>query len=299
MEQPSIEITCPTCGVEQSVSLPVGATAACVNCYNAYIVPSADDDLDESGEAESPEEEASDGWVSTAVVGGLLLVLLIATAGVVLLVVSGGGWEWRPGAESGTSESAGETEPESSAWTDAKRFSIRQQGVKVRVTRVQIDYVRGKDADAKVITSDDPNYLIIGLQVTNQVEQPRQYRSWYGNQFNGLAATIFAADRGAPFAMTTFSDVERVQGHTPEAELSGGDDCRDVLIFSLPQGAVNNQLGPLHLELPGAALGIDGVYRFEIPAAMINDLSAEPLPETGDPSIKPPANDGSTPAKST
>lgn len=166
-------------------------------------------------------------------------------------------------------------------WTDASKKNKVQRldDIKVRVTRVEFGEVLAKDATGTVQSSEGSLFLQVFVRVENGTKREVDYRSWYGNMFTldgrkSVATLVDNADR--KYQMMTFGDVIMVKGHVPEAQLKtkniGYDQKHvdDVIIFEVPADVVPEQVNYFRLELPAAAVGYKGRYRFQIPGSMIN-----------------------------
>jgi hypothetical protein len=178
-------------------------------------------------------------------------------------------------------DSAGEMQPTAPGnavpWTDASRFSQRIRRVRVAIPRVVLGEVRGKDASNKVMISEDQDFLLVYVRITNVGDDSVHYRSWYGNAFDDEGAIRLAQltdDEGRPFDMMTFADAVSIRGHHPEVTLDPQDSCEDVMVFATSARATSELAEHLDLELPAAACGARGVYRFRIPRQMISGGAA-------------------------
>lgn len=166
-------------------------------------------------------------------------------------------------------------------WTDASKKNLVQRlhGVKVRVTRVEFGEVLAKDITNTVQSSEGSLFLQVFVKVENDSDHEVNYQSWYGNMFTyrgkkTVATLVDSGDR--KYQMMTFGDVVMVKGHVPQAVLKTrniGWDRKfvdDVLIFDVPADVVPEQVAFFRLDLPAAAVGLSGRYRFQIPGSMIN-----------------------------
>ncbi|HET6575971.1 MAG TPA: hypothetical protein VFG68_20390 [Fimbriiglobus sp.] len=169
---------------------------------------------------------------------------------------------------------AGAQNLEADGWVDASRAAIQQGTVRVQVTGAAVGPVRLLAPRPKVTKE---RHLTISLRVQHLGDGgPIEYEHW------GLPAvrkapppTLEAAGRKlAPVELAPDQPV----GRTDMVRLFPGKAVEDVLVF--PAVAV---LGSLRLELPAAAWGGQGVFRFSIPASMV---SHRPAPRAGGPSPK-------------
>lgn len=76
-------------------------------------------------------------------------------------------------------------------------------------------------------------------------------------------------DQGQQYEMMKFTHVRAIMGHTPQATLDAGNAVEDIVVFVIPSTVDRSTLRYFHLELPAAAYGGSGSYRFEIPTSAI------------------------------
>jgi hypothetical protein len=155
---------------------------------------------------------------------------------------------------------------------DATRKTLRLHNTMVRVTRVEVGEVRGRDEKNQVITSEGKTFLHVYLHIQNVGSLPLEYHSWYGNAFEEAGTAQVAElrdDAGHAFDMMLFSDTRSIRGHVTQATLAPKQSMQDVLIFRLPEGDPLSNVNWLSLRLPALAHGDAGNYRFRIPRSMI------------------------------
>ncbi|HTN74538.1 MAG TPA: hypothetical protein VL096_04800 [Pirellulaceae bacterium] len=156
-------------------------------------------------------------------------------------------------------------------WSNAAEESLIMNEVVVRVLSAELGEVRGRDGERNTVVSNDPNLLTIRLRITSHRERPYQYRSWYTNDFEtnqGRRTAQLHDEQGQIFVPHRIRWQE-LQNHTPSAELLKNDPITDVVIFQLPDAASRAPSSYYRLELPAAAYGKGGTYRFQIPGDMI------------------------------
>jgi len=207
------------------------------------------------------------GGAACLVIGGLLLVLVLARAS-------------RERSGSASTESDGQQivhltpgSSQTSGWSDITQgIVINLNNVAVDVDYVGYGEVRAKDANNRVIVSEDKNYLQVFVNIENLRSGPLTYNSWYGNAFvsgeRQVAATLID-DQGQQYEMLKFTHVRGIMGHTPEATLDAKNSTKDVIVFAIPSTVNRTTIRYFHLDLPAAAYGGSGSYRFEIPAGVI------------------------------
>jgi len=166
--------------------------------------------------------------------------------------------------------------PETSRRSDWSRVS---RGVAIDVNSLTVDVhyvgygeVRAKDAQHRVLVSDQKNYLQAYLKIKNLGSVPVKYVSWQGNSFTTGDRQVRATlvdDQQRSYPMQEFADVAGLKGHTPQAALAEEEEIEDVVVFTIPEGVDRRTIRHFRLELPAEAYGGSGVYRFEIPRQSI------------------------------
>jgi hypothetical protein len=154
-------------------------------------------------------------------------------------------------------------------WVDITTGNL----VSINNVTVKVDYaeygaVRAKDANNVVIESDQKNFLQVYVRLKNYQMTPIDYASWYGNAFaigNSEVAATLVDDRGRQYDMMRFTHVSGVRGHTPQAVMNQREQVRDIVVFAVPTDIDRSRIRYFRLELPAAAYGGAGAYRFEIP----------------------------------
>jgi hypothetical protein len=169
-------------------------------------------------------------------------------------------------------------------WSDASRFTLQKEAMKVRVREVVWGPVMTRDTSRRVIADDQSDFLCVYLSLRNSRDETRYYRSWYGGKFNvsGAAKTVTLTDNAdRSYPVHRFTAVTSIQGHVPAAELKRPEDIKDLIVFDLPEGLNRDSVEWLHLELPAAAYGGDGFLRFEIPVSMIQNWGPNSIRSSG------------------
>jgi hypothetical protein len=156
-----------------------------------------------------------------------------------------------------------------SSWSSVSRgIAIDINSLAVDVHYVGYGEVRAKDAQNRVVVSDQKNYLQAYLKLKNLGSGPVKYISWQGNSFTAgdqqVRATLID-DQQRSYPMQEFEHVAGLKGHTPRAILAEKEEIDDVVVFVIPETANRRTIRYLRLELPAEAYGGSGVYRFEIP----------------------------------
>jgi hypothetical protein len=168
-------------------------------------------------------------------------------------------------------------------WTPASSrrsgWSSVSQGIAIDINSLAVDVhyvgygeVRAKDAQNRVIVTDQKNYLQAYLKVKNLGSGPVQYSSWQGNAFTAGDQQVRATlvdDQRRSYPMQEFTHVAGLKGHTPRAILADKEEIEDVVVFAIPEGVDRRTIRHFRLELPAEAYGGSGVYRFEIPRQSI------------------------------
>ena len=107
------------------------------------------------------------------------------------------------------------------------------------------------------------NLLTIVMQITN-VSQTKKvdYRTWGAKSLSMRRDFAKVRDEYDNFyKRLDFGFGNKPTGRTEQASIRPGESMTDVLIFERPVDAARF----LHLELPGANFGGEGMIRFEIP----------------------------------
>ena len=111
-------------------------------------------------------------------------------------------------------------------------------------------------------TAKEKNLLITVRMSNLGLARSIAYTSW-GDA--GPAAATLNDNRGRGYKLQAFGHDVEVVGHASRATLAPGKFIEDVLVYPPPVADADL----LRLELPGAALGLPGMFRFEIPRKMI------------------------------
>jgi hypothetical protein len=144
---------------------------------------------------------------------------------------------------------------------DASRGSIEQDGLRVQIVSVELK--RAEIADDKAKKSAPDKNLLISVRVTNLgITHDVVYSSW--GEAGPFAATL-KDTRGAGYRLQTLGAGVEIVGHISRGTLAPGKAVDDVLVY--PASAA--QAEKLYVELPATALGLPGLFRFEIPRRMI------------------------------
>ena len=162
--------------------------------------------------------------------------------------------------------------PESSrrsGWSRVSRgIAIDINALTVDVHFVDFGEVRARDAENRVIVTEQKNYLQVHLKIKNRGVGAVEYTSWQGNAFpspDGLVRATLVDDQLRSYPMQDFANVAGFKGHTPRAVLENQDEIGDVVVFTIPESIDRRVIRHFRLELPAEAYGGSGVYRFEIP----------------------------------
>lgn len=160
-----------------------------------------------------------------------------------------------------------------SSWSSVSRgIAIDINSLAVDVPYVGYGEVRAKDAQNRVVVSDQKNYLQAYLKIKNLGSGPVKYISWQGNSFKASDQQVRATlidDQQHSYPMQEFAYVAGLKGHTPRAILAEKEEIDDVVVFVIPETVNRRAIRHFRLELPAEAYGGAGVYRFEIPRQSI------------------------------
>jgi hypothetical protein len=225
-------------------------------------------------EEESPPGEGqSSGLVAICLLGGIMCLLVGGMLLVLVLALLSHRREDRPTAGRKAHPQLVVVTPKHSttvAHADvSQHVAISLNDVAVDVKHVEYGEVRAKDANNRVIVFSG-NRLQIFLEVKNLNPGPIKYTSWHGNRFGEDQETATLTDNLERwYAPWQPEGTASVRGHTPGAVLASRDKVDDVLIFSVPPAVDRAAIRHFRLELPAAAYGAEGSYRFEIPCRII------------------------------
>ncbi len=149
-------------------------------------------------------------------------------------------------------------------WSDAASKTLEIDDVRVRIDRAEWDVVRGRDRNGKIITSSE-KYLSIIVNVCNRSRSDCLYESWHGGPYPAVL-TDEDGRQLAPFQVPRFQSIE---WHTPEETIERNLEVDDRLAFVVPPDLNHDSAEALLLELPAAAVGREGAFRFRLPTDMI------------------------------
>jgi hypothetical protein len=158
-----------------------------------------------------------------------------------------------------------ETGLEESGWVDGSRAAVQQDHVRVMLTGVAVGPVELKTPSKKQPTRE--KFLTIRLRIQH-VGAAREfpYPSWNepapGNE---KSLPTLTDNTGKVYRRKSFDVGVEVVGQVRRASVFPGTFVEDLLVFEAPPAGVEF----LHLELPVAAWGGDGVFRLAIPKSMI------------------------------
>ncbi|HND52296.1 MAG TPA: hypothetical protein PLV92_07860 [Pirellulaceae bacterium] len=297
MQPAVLHVACPTCGGVQAFPLhAAGQTVVCGICRGAFVAPAPhgpphhrpgtqphgtpnaapEPVVDQVVEKESVVPKGLGfelmffgGFVVLFVGGVLALVSLVG--GRKLGLFSGG----EPPASEQVLDVAAQPDDEP-RWSDASKYSLRLNAVKVRIERANYGEVFTRDDSRRPVVSDAENFLTIYVEVANQRSEKIDYRSWYSHIFpvKGVPRPAELADNtGRSFVVKKFTNVTGVRGHVHEISTSKSELIHDVLVFEIPPDVDRGEIEWFHLELPAAAYGDRGSYCFEIPVKMIEGFT--------------------------
>jgi hypothetical protein len=148
-------------------------------------------------------------------------------------------------------------------WADASKDALIRGDVRLRVRSAVL-------GPAEFETGVGPRpprdrCLVIGLRITNAgIARKVGYTTW-GDPAWSQDRPVLRDNHGKSFAENTFPPGWVVRGHTTKVALGPGKSIDDVLVFEPP----SEEFDYLRLELPGAAVGVEGRLRVEIPKEMI------------------------------
>jgi hypothetical protein len=160
-------------------------------------------------------------------------------------------------------------------YVDASRKAITRDGVTVRIDAVQLGKVDFR-SKGELLQTTTLHYLIVNVAVKNKTRNGAVvYQSWYDHQFEDDAGNRqdieLLDDNRRHWEIFIIPDADKVERHVKsEFSLSTDDEITDSLVFKLPDEYIDEPIPPLYLQLPGAAVGDGGVFRFHLPQIMVD-----------------------------
>jgi hypothetical protein len=159
-------------------------------------------------------------------------------------------------------------------YIDASRRARTIDGVTVRIDAAQVGKADFR-SKGEILQTAKPHYLIVSVNVKNKNRtEPVTYRSWYSHKFEdnqGNRQDVeLRDDTGRSWELFLIPDADTVERHVKdEVSLPTEDEFTDSLVFKLPEECIDEPIPPLYLQLPGAAVGNDSVYRLHLPSTMV------------------------------
>jgi hypothetical protein len=154
---------------------------------------------------------------------------------------------------------------EASDWIDAGSAVVQAGDFWLRVTSVTVDHVKIQDGQGPRLTPE--KYLIIRLQIANiGAARKIDYEGWVQPSADeGKHRPKLRDNAGRAYAQRSLGQGVHVVGQTGGGSVFPGKHLDEVLIYDAPPGRIDG----LQLELPASAVGLEGVFRFQIPRSMI------------------------------
>jgi hypothetical protein len=144
-------------------------------------------------------------------------------------------------------------------WLNASTGRVVHDDLRVRFTDIAVEFVEIKGLDPKK-QPKDPS-LAIRFRLSNGGFHRRiPYESWAEKN-----PPTLTDDAGRRYNLRDFGPGAEVAGHIHTASVAPSKAVDDVLVFEAPSAKIEY----LHLELPAAAYGSEGVLRVLIPKSMI------------------------------
>lgn len=151
-------------------------------------------------------------------------------------------------------------------WLSAATKRASRGGVIVQIERIEVGEVFTRDDAGQGEPAGPGEFFIVHVRISTRGEGAFPYQTWYGNQFTYDGRVLQANLRDEnerKYPQQRFSGSGPIRGHTPSGTVSKNEPLTDILVFAVPHAVIEGQ-GPLRLELPAGALGLYGVFRFEI-----------------------------------
>jgi hypothetical protein len=219
--------------------------------------------------------------------GGMLwnLVAMLAVATILTTIAIGVFFVYRKLPSVTDQRPRTESSPDTAAasaevpWTDAATHSQRIGPVTVKVERVVYGALRAKDLNNQVITTQDTNLLGITLSVYNRGTKERVFQNWYGHAFvdanNQQQVAELLDNQQRAYSLLKFDDVSHIEGQRLMDTIRPQQTAQDTVVFLIPEETDRDDIEYFRLSLPGAAVGLQETYRFQVPVSMIVGFQAE------------------------
>jgi hypothetical protein len=149
-------------------------------------------------------------------------------------------------------------------WVDASKEMLQQDDLRVRVLAAKVKPLELKDPNQSP-TPREP-YLVISLRIYNVGAARRiDYTSWAEAGLGQEARLPELHDNtGRTYHLRPITAGMDVVGHVRRTRLKPASYANDLLAFEKPPAGVEHLL----LELPAAAFGGNGTFRFQVPRSL-------------------------------
>jgi hypothetical protein len=154
-------------------------------------------------------------------------------------------------------------------WVDASASAIQWHNLRVQIVSVQVGRME-LQAEKKTVLSPQSQLLIqVRVSYQGSAFQEIPYESW--------ADQVQAASKHPPalsdslerhYAQSTFDPALKIKERGERGSLTPGRLIDEALIYPVPPPEAEY----LRLTLPASAFGASGVFRFQIPRAMIKSV---------------------------
>jgi hypothetical protein len=151
-------------------------------------------------------------------------------------------------------------------WISAATKRASRGGAVVQIERIEVGEVFTRDEAGRGQPAGPGEFFIVHVRITTRGEAAFPYASWYGNQFTYDGRVLQANlrdENDRKYPQQRFSGSGPIRGHTPSGTVRKNEPLSDIIVFAVPHTVIDGQ-GPLRLELPAGALGLSGVFRFEL-----------------------------------
>ena len=234
--------------------------------------PTADARDDREGEELLLVEPRGRIWAVISILAGSIIVATLVLGGVLLFRGLAGVGPSDADVSTPTIQSSA-VNSLNAHWTDASQASQRRDSVTLKVVRATYGTVRARDLRQQVITTEDDNLLAITVSVRNLGPRARGFQNWYGHAFEaGDGAEVIAElfdDQQRSYSLLKFDDVTRIEGQRLADQIDPKETVQDTVVFLIPKEIDRAAIRSFRLTLPGAAVGMNDFFRFQIPTSMI------------------------------
>ncbi len=248
-------------------------------CQQTVAAPSDAGD----GAAQILDARSVNSWTIVSIAAGGVIVVTLTVSAVLLIrnFQNAAPASTRPAVQTAPAATAGSDSQ--LHWTDAAKASRRQNSVVAKVERVTYGHVKARDLQNQVVTTELDNLLAITVSVANHGPRARTFQNWYEHAFETETGRDTVAeltdDQQRSYSLLKFDDVSAIEGQRLSNTIEPEESVHDTVVFLIPEEIDRSAIDYFRLTLPGAAVGMNVDFRFQLPVNMIQGF-AEPAAGT-------------------